>query len=310
MFILSNYRKKEPLRISKSNNLTVVESSLGNLTFKATESNSPVQFFCIKKSAGDLNAESGDCPRSFKKSGLIPAKLFSLETIYEKPIIEEAVSNTNGYLNLIHDFGDKRSKEAVEKRAQKRFVPNDSTTFNVENQILPSYDKSCKNPKEIYSLQLLFEEQILEAALAVELVSKDCCPFVQSLFPDNSSTDNTDSHVRMVLLEGLHKVLSEKLVSDRSLGKFSFIYKSVKEHMLRNRLPPLIKDKLIAKFLVLSLISGNHTLVLEQIPRFGETLTKITVLLKMLGCSVQKNGIIRLDSLPHDTFTTKKFKRN
>ena len=48
MFILSNYNKKLPFKISEINNLTVIENSIDNLTFKAIESNSPVRFFVIK----------------------------------------------------------------------------------------------------------------------------------------------------------------------------------------------------------------------------------------------------------------------
>lgn len=293
MFILSNYKKKLPFTVSKANNLAVIETSLDNLTFKAIESNSPVQFFCVKS-----------CPaaNSFNTKEFIEAKHFTIETIFEKPQIE-LENTTSSYLNLIADFGDKRSKEAVAKRGLRKFVPSDNITFNVENQLLPSFDKEATSPTKCYSLANLFEDELLESFESVESVMADSCLFVRTIYKE-------DKKLYMVILDCLHKVLNEKLVYARILGKYHFFYDFIKDGLFKNRLSYIQKDKLIVKFYIVALMACDFELVLDQIPRFGETLVKVSALLKMIGCSISRSGKVKLESMPQDTFTAKKFKKN
>ena len=292
MFILSNYKKKEPFRVSESNNLSVIESSLDNLTFKAIESNSPVQFFCIKS---DFNG-------SFQKTDLIKAKLFTVETIFEKPIVEQE-NMASSYVNLVTDFGDKRSKESLNKKGMTKFTPSSSVTFNIENQILPAFHKDAQTPYECYSVSLLFEDEALDAFQSFDLSMPDACLFVRTVYRD-------DQKLYMTILDCLHKVLTEKLVFERALGKYGFFFKFIKDDLVRNRLPLLVKDKLMVKFYIVALMSCGFELIIDQVPRFGETQTKLISLLKMIGCTISKNGRAKLDTMPKDSFTTKKFKRN
>lgn len=290
MFILSNYKKKEPFKVSESNNLSIIESTLDNLTFKATEDNAPVQFFCVKTNSVGI----------FKKEDLIKAKLFTVETIYEKPMVEQENSNS-AYVNLVSDFGHKKAKENLSKRGMVKLTPSNSVTFNIENQILPQFHKDAISPMECYSLSLLFDDEVLEAFQNANFSVSDACLFVRTVYKE-------DYRLHMIILDCIHKVLSEKLIFERALGRYGFFYKFIKDDLVRNRCPYLFKDKLMVKFYIVALLACNFELVLDQLPRFGETQTKLISLLKMIGCSIAKNGRIVLDTMPKDSFTSKKFK--
>jgi hypothetical protein len=299
VFLISNYNKNEPFKISENNNLSVIESSIENLTFKAIESNSPVQFFVSKSS--NINS-------SFKSAELEKAKLFTIETYVTENILQNIEplnnnNNTNSFVNLITDFGDKKSKEYISKKGMRTYIPNQNLSFNIQNQILPLFNKDSKDPKECFSLSDLFDGELIDSFNNVEVVLDDSCLFVRTIFKENLP-------LHMSILDCLYKVLSTKAIFERSLGKYKFYYQSLKEELTRDKLTPILKDKLIVKFIITALLASNFELVLDQIPRFGETLNKITTLCKMVGCTITKNGRVRLDSMPMESFTSKKFKKN
>lgn len=292
MLIISNYHKNAPLRISKKNNLDVIESQTGSLKFMSVECNSPVQYFCVK--SVEASALSRDA--------LVPAKFFIMETIFEKPSISRS-DDTNSYANLISDFGDKHSKNRIKKRDIITYASKQSITFNIENQVLPPFDKDAEDPKEVYSLHLMFGESVLanlEEGGPVDV--EKLCYFVRKIYDEGQRP-------LMIALDCIYKLLADRNVSERALGDFRFFFSEVRGELVRGRLPQLAKDRLLVKFYIILLMASGFEIQVDQLPRFGETQNKITSLLRIIGCSVTKGGVASLDTLPRDTFSTKRTKK-
>lgn len=292
MLIISNYHRDAPFKVSKKNSLDVIESQLGSLKFLSVECNSPVQYFCVKSTGAS----------ALSRDSLVPAKFFIMETLFEKPSISKQ-DDTNSYANLINDFGDKHSKDRIRRRDIITYASKQSITFNIENQVLPPFDKDAEDPKEVYSLHLMFGESVLRSLEERSSVNVEkLCYFVRSIYDDAQRP-------LMMALDCIYKLLSDRNVSERTLGDLGFFFSEVKDELVRGRLPQLAKDRLLVKFYIILLMASGFEVHADQLPRFGETQNKVIALLKIIGCSVTKSGVVKLDTLPKDTFSTKRIKR-
>lgn len=291
MFILSNCNKKVPFKISKNNNLNVIESQVDNIKLFSIESNSPVQFFCIK------HKEDG----VFSKSDFIPATHFTVEKIYEKENIQKP-EESNLYNNLISDFGDKKAKEKNAKKGLVSYAPKESITFNIDNQLIPPFDKDASSPRTAYSLDYMFDQELISKFENVELDPEDLTEYVRSIYDDSQPK-------AMAMLDCLYRVFSEKIVNEYSFSKYKFFYQSIKSDLIRGRLPVLLRDKLLVKFYVILLIFSGFEIKFSELPKFFLTKEKIVSFLKMVGCTIGKNDIVKLEHMPKDTFSTKRQKR-
>lgn len=321
MFIISNYNKKVPFKITKKNNLNSIESQKGNVKYISTETNSPVNYFCYKedsteKKVATKTAEDGTTQnnRIFSRDSLIPSKLFIVQTIYEKQGIE-APETREAYLNLINDFGDKRSKNLIKRRDIVSYVSKQSITFNIENQILPAYDKEAANPRDAFALEYLLKDttylKLLETVEFLgeqdDILASHLSDFTRTLFCETLQGDQ-DKKVLVVALDCFYKILNEIIIQEKTFGFFKFFYDEVKDKLVRGRLPRIDKDKTLVKFYIVLLIAMDMEVKIKELPRFGETLPKICSLLKIVGCNIGKNGIARLEAPPKDTFEVKKIK--
>lgn len=291
MFILSNYNQKAPFKVSKSNNLDVIESQVNNLTFFSIEKNSPVQFFCIKHNT------SG----TFSRDELIPAKYFTVETVFEKDAVKK-VDSAHTYNNLITAFGDKKSKERVAKRGLVSYAPKESITFNIENHLIPPFNKEAESPRDAYCVDLMFDKELVDRFEAMRVDTSNLSDFVRPIY-------TPDQKKNMLILDCIFKMLSERVIGERLLGRYRFFYLSIRDDLVKGRLPTLLRDKYIIKFYVILLIVSDFEVNLEQVPKFLLTQEKVVAFLKMIGCTINKDGLVRLERLPKDTFTTKKQRR-
>lgn len=290
MLIISNYNKSTPLRISKRNNLDIVESQVGTLRFLSVECNSPVQYFCIRSTGSSL----------ISRDSLVPAKLFIMETLFEKPVISKQ-DDTSSFANLINDFGNKYSKDRIKKKDIITYASKQSITFNIENQILPQFDRDTDDPRETYSLSLIFGEPMLRTLEETTVDVEKLCSFVRGIYDDSKKE-------MMIALDCIYNLLSNRNVSERVLGDFGFFFGEVKNDLVRGRLPQLTRDKLLVKFYIVLLLASGFEVQVALLPKFGETQNKVMSLLKIIGCTVH-SGMARLDTLPRDTFSTKRTKR-
>ncbi|ELA41216.1 uncharacterized protein VICG_01705 [Vittaforma corneae ATCC 50505] len=270
MFILSNYNQKAPFKVSKSNNLDVIESQVDNLAFFSIERNSPVQFFCTKHNTFG----------AFSRDELIPAKYFTVETIFEKEAMQKDDA-THLYNNLITDFGDDKSKERVAKRSLVSYLPNESITFNIENQLIPPFDREAESPKDAYSVDLMFDKDVIDRFEAMRVDINDLSDFVRSIY-------TPDQKRNMLILDCIFKMLSERTIGERLLRKYRFFYSSIKDDLIKGKLPALLRDKYVIVFYVVLLIVSGFEINLEQIPRFLLTQDKVVAFLKMIGCTINK----------------------
>lgn len=288
-FILSNYKKPLPFKVSTTNNLYDITAQLDNLKYSSIEDNSPVQYFCSKHSPDGI----------FSKQHLSPARHFSIQMIYEKDpsLMREEFTS---YKNLIHDFGDKRSKSRISKNTFVSYVQKDPITFNVENQILPSYNRDAESPREAYSIEYIFTDNVLNGFSSMDGYD-ELDDYTRNIQKD---IEGMDSYI--FAIDCLYKTLSNKFVNERILRDYPFFYEEIKGGLVKSRLTPLVKDQLIIKFYVLLLIVSDYELNFEEIPRFFSSREKIQTFLKILGCNVTKSGKVTLEFLPMDTFSSKK----
>lgn len=289
-FILSNYNKKVPFSISKSNALSTIENHQDELKFASTEANSPVQFFCAKQSGTGM----------FQRKDLVPAKYFAVQLIFEKDKDKASrVNDVNTYTDLITAFGGKKAKERLEKRALAHQAPAGNILFNVENQLLPAFNKDAESPKDIYATDLMFEKEIIEELSTLEVDVNELSEFVRGIYRE-------DLQLEMLLLDCLYKLVTEKTIFDRTLGRCRAFYDSIKGMLVKGRLPRLVKDKCAVKFYIVLLSISGFEFNLDQVPKLFMPHEKIMSLLKMIGCSVTKGNCVKLEGQPKSSYKVKR----
>lgn len=290
-FIVSNYTKDAPFKVSKANNLSVIETQSDNVKFSSIEDNSPVQFFCINHIVDG----------SFHREALQMAKHFTVEAIFEKemPVV---IDDANQYSNLISDFGDKKSRDRISKRGLVNYTPVQSVMFNIENQLLPEFNRDAETPHDLYSIDLMFGRDILTEFNQIEVNVDGLSDFVKGIYKSTLKT-------QMLLLDCLYKMLSERIITERLFGQCEFFFTTVKDSLVKGKLPSLVRDKYVMKFYIILLIVCGFEFNLDHIPKFSLTHEKVVLLLKTLGCTVSKNGQVKLENHPKETFTTKRLRK-
>lgn len=307
MFIISNYKKKQPFTISTKNNLKVLESHEDNITYHSTENNSPVNYFVVKS---QVDSEKEESSKVFHREMLIPSKLFIVETIYEKPQ-NNIIEPKDALLDLITDFGDKKTKNRIKKKDIITYVSKQSITFNIETQILPDFDKENPDPRKVYSLKLLLKNDTFsnleKYSNEIQINDANLSSFVTNYIQTFVDTEE-NKECLILALDCYYKMLNEKLVTERTFGNLKFFYDEVKAELINGRIPQLFRDKILVKFYILLLILSGFELNFDQLPRFGQSQNKISSLLKIIGCNITKNGLVKLELLPKDSFAIKKLK--
>lgn len=286
MFILSNYFKGKPLSITEKNNRHTLSSFNKEIRYFGIEKKSPVKYFCIKRNKEEILDE-------IQKENLIPAKIITMETVFEKEI-DLTVEDT--YEDLLFDFGDKNARERFKKREFNIKYDIAKIHFNVENQLLPPYNRNADTPNNIYSLELMFGEDIFEnfkyAAIEYENMS--------SLVKDQKYS--TEKIVLFRCIDCIYRILSmpDNFV-DKSLPKaYRFYHKEIKKECFNGRLTTILKDKLIVKLYILLLICNDYEINYESLPKFNMQKEKINTILVMIGCKISKSGAIRLSNMPKE----------
>lgn len=291
MYILSNCNKAVSFKITKNNSLDVLEANENGVSFLSVEANTPVQFFCVE------HKESA----TFSKDELIPSKFFLVETIFEKENPQEQDSG-NAYMNLIASFGDKKNKEKASKFDFSDYQQKGPITFNIENQLLPPFDKEAETVKEAYSIYFMFNQETLDAFEEMTVDPKQLSPFIQGIY-------NPEKQLHMHILQCLYKTLEEKFLHENVFGSYKVFYNEIKAFVLKGRLLSIERDRIIVKFLIVLLLASDFEVNLKNIPRFMLTNEKLTSLLRMIGCTITKSGDVRLESLPIETFKAKRQKK-
>lgn len=296
MFLLSNCDTKLDFKVSKKNNLVSLERNADGLIHRSTEFNCPANFICVKS-----NEES---PLVFYKSDFVEAKIFKVEVVYER---KEETASVGNYENLIADFGDKNSKMKIIRRNAMSYASKDVATFKITNQMLPNFDREADHPKDLYSLQLLVSNDTFTILDETELAEDGLSDYIGKIVQENGlSMDNKNI---VLALDCYYRVLTAPVISKDALEGKDFFFPEVAGDVFRGKLPQLSKDKLVVKFYILLLIYMNYEARLEYLPKFGLSAAKVIDLLKVIGCTIYKNDIVKLDSLPKDSYTLKKLKK-
>lgn len=301
MFIISNYKHRTPFKISKKNNVYSLESNLEDIRFRATEENSPVNFFFIKKST---NSDV------FETSDLKEAKLFIVETIYEKSekvCEEEEILTRGGYLNLIENFGDKKSKNKI-KKTESIKTYKETAVFNIENQILPAFDREATQISDAYSLKLMIKDSTFQHINESELILGDLTAYCLMLHGRINNLTSIDKN-NLLALDCFYRALSSERINPSIFESKEYFYNEIKDLLYSGKLPSLAKDKIVAKAYILILMLNQFETSMNDLPNFGMNSSKIISILKIIGCNITGGSKITLKEFPRDFFTIKKIKR-
>ncbi|KAI5153608.1 hypothetical protein ENBRE01_3206 [Enteropsectra breve] len=288
IFILTNYTKKYPFKISKRNNIVQIEASNDPIAYKATETNSPVNYLCFKKGIeGHISRDS-----------LQPAKIFSVESIYERKEVNEMTSN---YDALVNEYGDKGARDRMKKREMGQNSRAQVIRFNVENQLLPDFNRDAENIRDIYSIELLFSSAVLESFEAVDVDEIELAYYLKRFDVE------PEQQKHLVALDCLYKALTVKFIRPDTLPSHCLaFYSDIQEELANNRISTLAKDRFVVKFYIILLMINDYKLKYDDIPKFEMNKPKIVSILKAIGCNVSFSGSIELARVPTETFSQNK----
>lgn len=287
MFLLNNYSKNYPFKITKKNNRIKLEHKTETVSYLGQEQNNPVQYLCLKISEGERNL--------IKTAELKEAKFFNIETIYEK----ELESRDEGtYEKLISDFGDTKSKDRFKRREINSQVRSQAVHYNIENQFIPAHNRDGTSVTEIYRIDLMFTPQILENFLNIEIDFENLCYLVKK----HKYTE--DRKVLFIAIDCLYKYLNERDLRENTVPKeYKFFFQEIKTECIRGRMSSVMKDKLIVKLYILLLMVNNYKMHYDSFPKFGAVKIKIMNILRAIGCGVSSTGIVSLLNLPQETYS-------
>lgn len=260
------------------------DTALNAITYSAIESNHPVKYVCLPH-----GLQIAKTDRIILRSELLPARFLQLETNYERPVEEY---NEFTFVNLINEFGGKAARENIKKRDIQATTKSGAMHFNIENQLLPRFNKDTSNALDIYQIEDLFQHSTIDNFCAVES-PEDLCPLVKH--EDITPT----SKPFLIAIDCLYKYLSLRNIKERSVpSEYKFFYQEIGDSIFQGRLSPLAKDRLVIKLYILLLMVNNYKVPIMQLPTFNLTRSKIVVMLKSIGCRVAGDGFAVLVKAP------------
>ncbi|KAL6121448.1 hypothetical protein NUSPORA_01619 [Nucleospora cyclopteri] len=296
-FLLQNYTGKSKFSCSKLNNRIKLDATENKVKYIAKEHNSPVNYFVGNINNGVLNT-----------STLEDAKMFIIESVFERKKNEEVEVNKIEYKDLINEFGDKRAKENLKLREITKNVYAQKIKYNIENQLLPKVDVEEEEATNMYKLDFMFEKEHINQCndLANILEEEEIYKGIAEKLKLGGKKKEIDFTKKMILLfaDFLNGALSLKLVRKELLNsKYINLYPIIEKDIINKRINKMARDKLITKLYILLLMYNDFKFKLEDFPRFELSRSKAINLLKVIGCSITKAEVV-LNKKP-EIFTNK-----
>lgn len=289
MFILPGFSRKTPFAVSRRNGLVTIECEDGPVVYRGTETRQPVQYLCRVRPEGSLDGE-GIPTRSLEQS-----KVLAVETIYER---ERTAAHEPSYDRLIHDFGDRGSKERIKKREIGTISRVQSVQFNIGNQVLPDFDHFASDVKRIYKLELLFSEETVESFGRADVEFDDLCYLVKKNKFDGSNK------AAFMAIDCLYKTLTAR-GANAVPRAYGFFADEIGDGVMNGRLSSLARDKLIVKTYILLLMVNDYTMHYDCFPKFEAGKSKVVGMLRAIGCAIDSAGVVTLSKQPLDTYSVK-----
>lgn len=287
MFIISNLKKNIPFKILRKNGIVTIEAEDAPILYRSTEANEPVQYLCHPRSS-DTDG------RVVRTMDLKPAKLFPMEIVYERPVVDQGELT---YKSLVADFGDKASKDRVKRMALSSTTRAQAMQFNVGNQLLPEFNHNTDNIRDVYRMELLFSESVLDSFRRVDIEFDDLCYLVKA------GEFGEEKKVCYVAIDCLYKIITLKNVREQDVPKvYLFFYEEIKDELMRGRMSSLMRDRLIVKVYILLLMVNGYKMHYDQIPKFETPKSKVLNILKTIGCTVAASGAITLTKPPVESY--------
>lgn len=287
MFILSNCKEDFVFKVTRKNGRITLKrvdkddsDGVLPLTYKAVETNRPVQYFCFPHQESAMPIET---------SSLLPAKFFETSIHCEQPLV---ASEGRDYAEL-DELWDMKGRRFTKKRANIPTQAPQPIRFTIENQIIPEFNRDATSPKDIYKVDLLFSESALEGLSSIRRDSASMCPLVQNF------TITEENRVVCNAIDCLYTVLSHRFLKKEALPSFySFFYDEIKDDLIGNRLSSLSKDRLTARLYVAVLLLNNLRVSYTMIPKFDNSRARTLDILKAIGCEVSNSGSVTLRRPP------------
>lgn len=284
MFILSGFSRKMPFTVTRRNGLVTIECADGPIAYRAMEARQPVQYLCGVHTDG----------KTILTKNLEQSKMLAVETIYEG---ERTAVQDASYNKLIDDFGDKGSRERAKRREIGTLSRVQAVQFNVENQVLPEFDHTADDVRNVYKLELLFSGETIKCFGKMHIDFSDLCYLVKK------HSINDRNRVILMAIDCLYKVVAAKNMAAVP-DIYRFFTREISDGILNGRLSLLTKDRLVVKTYILLLMVNNYKMHYDDVPKFDIGKSKVMGMLRAIGCKIESDTVI-LHKLPQATYSVR-----
>ncbi|KAF7683328.1 hypothetical protein TCON_1461 [Astathelohania contejeani] len=296
MYIIPNLKASPKLELIDTGRKNIFTYTTPNITFRSKPTKTEVNYFVAEiEEYGDIGE------LNIKKILKAEIHVFSIEENDTLEPTQEISKSTNGFDNLLLNFGTKRVRDAINKRdidVSKRKI-RVGITGDIKEQILPIINDT-ENIKEIYLLENLFSDDILKPL-------KECKKALHSFSLHSELlkySTKEEFKTQILLLDGLYKTLDRKFVTTQFMESTFFtvcrpMIAMIEVYVENRRLSDLGRDRLIVLSYILLLMVNEFKMELKDFPKFSLKGNKMEEILKLLGCKV-KNGKAILQNKPRE----------
>ncbi|ORD93694.1 hypothetical protein ECANGB1_1739 [Enterospora canceri] len=258
----------------------ILENKEGEIVRKATETNSPVDY-CACEIVGDR-----------LRIGEEEACLMRIETEMEGSSLTAAGESVE-YEQMVAEFGDRRAKEAVKKRAIERKPAAQRVKFNLESNVV-SERASCL--VELFEKEVTDKSKEIVNALGDQGICEEICEKMGLPGVEAVSVDEVvvfEKRCILVLIDYVNTILTTRVVSKFGLPeKYVGLYPIIAQDVVGRRLSRILADKLASKLYLMMLLYCNNKMSIEVLPQQNYTRTKFRNMIRALGCTISKGGIV------------------
>ncbi|KRH94070.1 hypothetical protein M153_3930002556 [Pseudoloma neurophilia] len=304
MFVLHNLKNNKPLTIKKINNR--YELILDTSFYVKYAKEKPIEDSLIVCESEEPNSISNI-------TNVRSAGFFEFETIVKDKSDTETTALKYEELQNLH--GSKISRKILKSLNQNESNLNLNDIGLSENaskeQIIPNFNKDATEPKDIYTLSLMFDPYLLNQIKEYEFDE-------QNLHIENYEY-YSQQKIPFIILDTVLYVLKKKFIPEKMPHKdisydiLSQILSQGNEqkHLVYNKMKNynhIEKMKFIAMAYIMILKINRYKVDLTTVPRFNLTDQEIENIFKLLGCKIDRNKAV-LRGPPKPTVDRRRNKR-
>lgn len=284
-FLSANGKKIENYEEKQVSGRYFLNATDGDRRYVGTEVQAPVKYFVGK-------VENG----IFYKETMEEARLMKVEMFMDGD--EVSVEHEIEYEKIIGEFGDKKAKERMKKRALHTSVGEvQKIKYSQNDNLVDAVGKDAR-------LENIFEKPFIDKSKEIvhaldnkKVFEKMCRTYALKELNEEENSGNVEVFTKkclLVLLDFVTLVLDLKFIIKVNVpDKYSGLFGIVCKDVCKNKLARLGKDKLISKLYLMLLMYNDGELHIDALPRFKYPKTKFITLLKSLDCIIDKKGMVK-----------------